>query len=570
MGNPRKWNRLAPASGRLQGGLARAGLLLAGALFLFVSAAQSTDFDDLIDALNRLVVRAGPIPGSIAEDIPWRQVPRELATAGEDLSNGQTNTPAPTRANQFALEGPELNATEEIVHSELNRANLQRNGKIDVPTNSAPSPLFGAREFSQQMLRFEEFGPRPLGPESAAIGGDPFPTPPDALSSPDGQDLDDFLQQHIRPNQALPDPFPMRIANDPDNGGHDENPWKDKIETFLGRSLVTPPAEGRPPGEDWAHQRWEEFYPEVYLQTAQAGARINSGMRDDMQVHEYQVGEFGPRGLYHNVTGNPGSAGTSAGIDVRFHPDFPVQHPNTLWTFDGTLPPKLLIARYGEPMLMRHYNALPIDPSANFGFGLHTLTTHLHNAHIPAESDGYTQAFFFPGQFYDYRWPMILAGYDTINTDASDPRAGAPDGNGGITNVPGDWRETMSTLWFHDHMLDFTATNVYKGNAAMMNHYSSVDRGREPATAAEANGNSAYACHYADPENVNLCLPSGSGLDWGNRDYDVNLFLKGIAWDTEGQLWFNIFDRDGMLGDRLVTNWLVDPYFNVRARRYRF
>ena len=45
------------------------------------------------------------------------------------------------------------------------------------------------------------------------------------------------------------------------------------------------------------------------------------------------------------------------------------------------------------------------------------------------------QSFFFPGQYYDYRWPMILAGHDSINTDASDSRAGAPNGDGGIATT---------------------------------------------------------------------------------------------------------------------------------------
>jgi hypothetical protein len=104
----------------------------------------------------------------------------------------------------------------------------------------------------------------------------------------------------------------------------------------------------------------------------------------------------------------------------------PVQDHKSVWTFDGTLPPKLLMARYGQPIMMRHYNGLPIDPAANRGFGLHTITTHEHNGHNPAESDGFANAFFFPGQFYDYRWPMQLAGYDTINTTATDPRAAFP------------------------------------------------------------------------------------------------------------------------------------------------
>jgi hypothetical protein len=149
-----------------------------------------------------------------------------------------------------------------------------------------------------------------------------------------------------------------------------------------------------------------------------------------------------------------------------------------------------------------------------------------------AESDGFASAYFFPGQFYDYRWPLVLAGHDSINTGATDIRAGAPNGSGGITKVRGDYRETMSTHWFHDHMLDYTAQNVYKGNAAMMNIYSAIDRGKE-----------GFNCHYANAANPNLCLPSGTALDWGNRDYDVNLVFADKAWDSNGQLFFNIFNH---------------------------
>jgi hypothetical protein len=268
--------------------------------------------------------------------------------------------------------------------------------------------------------------------------GAPFPVPPDDVSSPDSLAHDAVLAQPLYP-------YPTRLAYTTGM-----NPWKASIESYLGYSLTNPPGEGRPPGEDWAHQRWGEFPPTVSVTTAQAGARINRGLRDAYQAHGYSAGEWGPpvpgseghTGLYHSSTGTPGFDGTTAGIAIRFHPNMPLQDPNAVWTFDGTLPPKLLRVRYGEPMLLRHYNALPIDPSANYGFGLHTLTTHLHNGHHPAESDGYTNAFFFPGQFYDYRWPLVLAGHDSINSNASDPRAGTPDGQGGIRQIPGDWRET--------------------------------------------------------------------------------------------------------------------------------
>ena len=435
---------------------------------------------------------------------------------------------------------------------------------INVPSNGKPSPRFGAKSFTQKMLRFEEFGTHTLD----AAGPVPltgFPLPNNAASMPDGGELDTFLGQ---PGIA---PFPTEYANT-----LDENPWKSEIENFLGRVLDTPPAEGRPPGKGWAHQRWNEFYPEVFFKTAQTGARTNGGLRDSSQRHGYRHGlngefsEFGRRGLYHNTVGKPGFNATTQGTPVRFHPKMPIQAPEALWTFDGTLPPKLLMARHGQSLMWRHYNALPIDPSANRGFGLHTLTTHEHNGHTPAESDGYTNAFFFPGQFYDYRWPMQLAGHDSINTDANDPRAAFPctagetlfvnDGSmtprtceNGSIRIRGDWRETMSTHWFHDHMLDFTAQNVYKGNAAMMNYYSALDRGNE-----------AY------DDGVNLRFPSGTALDWGNRDYDVNLLIADKAWDQDGQLWFNIFNRDGFIGDRILTNWLFHPFMKVRARSYRF
>jgi manganese oxidase len=437
---------------------------------------------------------------------------------------------------------------------------------FDIPTGARPSPLYGAQPFTQQMLLFEEFGTEALEVSSS----------PHYLPSPGGCDgpaapatytgaLDSFLAQPLFP-------APTREANTTE-----PNPWNTAIGGCLGRP-VTGAIEGRPPGEDFAHQRWGEFAPEVYFQSAQAGSRPNGGLRDAAQLHRYQAGEFGPGGLYHNTVGKPGFAGTTRGVQIRFHPNMPVQSPKSVWTFDGTLPPKLLMAPYGSKILFRHYNALPISDAANNGFGRHTITTHEHNGHNPAESDGFAGAFFYPGQYYDYRWPMVLAGHDSINGEASDPRAGTPDGQGGIKKIRGDWRETMSTHWFHDHMLDFTAQNVYKGNAAMMNYYSALDRGREPASEAEAKGSGAapgYGCQYADPtganpNNVNLCLPSGSALDWGNRDYDVNLVLADKAFDAKGQLFFNVFNTDGFLGDVATVNFLYKPYLDVRARRYRF
>jgi FtsP/CotA-like multicopper oxidase with cupredoxin domain len=444
---------------------------------------------------------------------------------------------------------------------------------VNIPSDMPVSPLFGAQSFAQQMLRFEEFDVRPL-PAPGAAQTKPFVAPGTCDGRPNASAMEELLEAPLWPD-------PTVAANTSLT-----NPWAEMIGTCL-FTTITGPAEGRPPGISFAHQRWSEFSPQLYFQSAQGAARVNNGRLDDTQSHGYVSGEFAVGGLYHNTTGMGGSEGTTKGIEIKFHPSMPLQNPNTLWTFgDGTLPPKLLMARYGLPLLFRHYNALPIDAAANGGFGEHTLTTHEHNGHHPGESDGFAGAYFFPGQFYDYRWPMVLAGYDTINADARDPRASTPcspgevlmipDPNAGTpvakpcdpvthtVKIPGDWRETMSTHWFHDHMIDRTSENVYKGNAAMMNYYSGIDRGKE-----------GFLCDYADTptqDNINLCFPSGTALDWGNRDYDVQLLIAAKAWTPgTGQLAMaRGLNEDGFLGDRMTVNWLYEPYFEVRPRRYRF
>ncbi len=449
---------------------------------------------------------------------------------------------------------------------------------VNVPSDMPPSPLFGAQSFAQQMLRFEEFAVLPM-PAPEAGQTRTFEPPPTCEGRPSISAMENLLDAPL-----WPDPTPA--VND-----SLDNPWAAMIEFCIPGVVPTGGvAEGRPPGVSFSHQRWDEFPPMVYVQTAQGAARESNGRLDNFQSHGYALGEFAPGGgLYHDTTGAGalgGSNGTTNGIQIKFHPSMPIQEPNSLWTFgDGTLPPKLLRVRYGQPILFRHYNALPISVGANNGFGEHTITTHQHNGHNPGEVDGFAGAYFFPGQFYDYRWPMVLAGHDSINADARDPRASTPcslgetlmipdaitgipkaktcDPNTLTVNIPGDWREIMSTHWFHDHMIDRTSENVYKGNAAMMNMYTGLDRGKE-----------GFRCDYNDtPEqdNVNLCFPSGTVLDWGNRDYDVQLLIAAKAWNSSGQLAMALgLNEDGFLGDRMTVNWLYEPYLEVRPRRYRF
>jgi manganese oxidase len=115
----------------------------------------------------------------------------------------------------------------------------------------------------------------------------------------------------------------------------------------------------------------------------------------------------------------------------------------------------------------------------------------------------------------------------------------------------------MSTHWFHDHMFSFTSQNVYKGNAAMFNIYSGLDRGYEGPTDSVTDG-------------VNIRLPSGTGKAFANLEYDVNLMLSDKAFDPSGQLFMDIFEFDGFVGDVMTVNLTYKPFFEVERRKYRF
>ncbi len=203
------------------------------------------------------------------------------------------------------------------------------------------------------------------------------------------------------------------------------------------------------------------------------------------------------------------------------------QNQTTLWGYDGIFPGPLFVARYGEPILVRHYNDLPIND--NHGFGLESTSTHLHNGHTPPESDGYPCYFNPSGKFYDHHYPNVLAGFASTHPGA------------------GDIRESMHTLWYHDHRFDYTSQNVYKGLAGMFNLF-------HPENSAYDTGN----------ENTGFRLPSFP-------DYDINMVFNDAVYDPQSdQLAFDLFNLDGILGDKMQVNGKVQPVLHVSPRRYRF
>ena len=365
-----------------------------------------------------------------------------------------------------------------------------RSAFADIPTGTPRSPLFGAAKFTQRMRRLQLQTPVPMTPLAR------------------GAEVDAVFGGQFANERAA-----RRLSYHTDFSASGGTAFKNPI-TNRG------PLEGRPPGEFFAHQRWQEFFPKVgYV-----------------------------------------ASWTQAAPGTKFHPNFPDQDPNSVWCYGtgnvgrGNLPPNLIKGRYGEPILTRIYNNTPVDRAQNNGFGRNETQLHFHNAHNGAESDGATGAHHFPGTFYDYLWSTTLARRDKINVNGNDRRASGPDGNGGLVKVAGDFREIQGTMWTHDHRFFFTAENVYKGNLhAMINYYSGPDRGNEQLA-----------------DGVNLRLPSGKFLDFGNVDFDVNLIISDAATHQQGQLFFDIFTTDGFLGDLPLVNFAYAPFFEVLPRKYRF
>ncbi len=85
------------------------------------------------------------------------------------------------------------------------------------------------------------------------------------------------------------------------------------------------------------------------------------------------------------------------------------------------------------------------------------MVTHVHGAHVTPESDGNPEAWWLPGA------KNIPAGFATRGS-GWDQIAGVADEQGAATfQYPND--QAAATLWYHDHALGMTRTNVYAGPA---------------------------------------------------------------------------------------------------------
>src|SRR5206468_5392418 len=132
--------------------------------------------------------------------------------------------------------------------------------------------------------------------------------------------------------------------------------------------------------------------------------------------------------------------------------------------------------------------------------------------------------------------------------DFYSPLTAAPNGFG----LPNPEQNEESTMWYHDHAIDITGPNVYRGLAGFFLNFDEVDSflGEE------------------DPNPRALRLP---GRMRGQvREFDIPIVIQDKLFDQDGRLVFDTIDHNGFLGDKFVLNGAIQPFFRVARRKYRF
>ena len=201
-----------------------------------------------------------------------------------------------------------------------------------------------------------------------------------------------------------------------------------------------------------------------------------------------------------------------------------------MWTYGGSFPGPTIRRPSGQPTEVTFAHRLPRKAGE--------LSVHLHGGHNRSSEDGQ------PGGL-TARQPRAL--YCRI----SDRLAPADSGND-LLIEPGGERtyrydliedggaERAAFQWYHDHRLERTAQNVWRGLAGMM----IID----------------------DELDSSLPLPAG--------ERDIPLMLVDRSFDKHNQLTDPFASgahapNDGVFGRLALVNGVDRPYHKVRAARYR-
>ena len=215
----------------------------------------------------------------------------------------------------------------------------------------------------------------------------------------------------------------------------------------------------------------------------------------------------------------------------------------SVWGYDGQFPGPTIAARRGEPIVVRMHNQLAVP-----------TTTHLHGGITPAASDGYPTDLTVP-RGYTKR---VDAAVHAMSTGGGQKMAMGPTGTRPDPKVwtvhqgfkdyeyPIEQRSTM--LWYHDHRMDFTGPQVWRGLAG--------------------------AFIVRDEQEDKLGLPAG--------DKELVLVICDRAFAASGAFLYPSLDEtlinhagtkseytNGVMGDVILVNGAPWPVAKVANTRYR-
>jgi len=252
------------------------------------------------------------------------------------------------------------------------------------------------------------------------------------------------------------------------------------------------------------------------------------------------------------------SAGTQ-----RYLPD------STIYGFNGTFPGPMINAEYGKSVLVRFENHLQDNPMdldrQDFGSPDWSFLTHLHNAHTAPESDG--------NPHYSGRYGPKASGYGP-GTFVDNLYLNWP--------AAGDDREKQSFFWFHDHRMNHTGSNVYKGLVGLYPIYDpkkSLDMGDEtkglrlPGVRTNHTDGSFDVAYDIPLAFADFRLDDGVTIHEDVHD-GMGEFLAAGNPKTHPKWWgktfYKHFPNHGFVGDIFTVNGTAYPTLEVKRRKYRF
>jgi FtsP/CotA-like multicopper oxidase with cupredoxin domain len=228
----------------------------------------------------------------------------------------------------------------------------------------------------------------------------------------------------------------------------------------------------------------------------------------------------------------------------------------------------------------------PIHGVARAYRGPVPISVHLHGGHVPDWADGYPEAWFLPdASGIPAHFAKQGTHYASFKT-AAEAALDCPDDPLGCWG-PGyvvfqyDNVQDAATLWYHDHTLGMTRTNVYAGPAGfylLRGGPADVVGGELPGP-APAPGDAAGTKYYEIP----IAIQDRSFNADGSLFYpDSREFFDGFAGPYLPSKLKKVNGAERLasdispmwnpefFGNTMVVNGKTWPYLDVEARRYRF